>query len=71
MDKSIKENILSIFVQTYIDTVSNVKQFLGRNRNRDSDVILYVRYEKHLNKRNYSILNNRYERYLNKLRDIA
>ena len=28
--QSIKENILSIFVQTYIDTISSVKQFLGK-----------------------------------------
>ena len=69
--QSIKENILSIFVQTYIDTVSSVKQFLGRNRNRDSNVVVYVRYGKHMNKRNYSIPNNRYERYLNKLRNNA
>ncbi len=69
--QSIKENILSIFVQTYIDTVSSVKQFLGRNRNRNSDVYVYVRYGKRLNKRKYSIPNNRYERYLNKLRDRA
>ena len=41
--QSIKENILSIFVQTYIDIISSVKQFLGRNRNRDSDVYVYVR----------------------------
>ena len=64
--QSIKENIKSIFVQTYIHTVSRVEQFLGRNRNRDSDVYLYVRYGKHMNKRKYSIPNNRYERYLNK-----
>ena len=69
--QSIKENIMSIFVQTYIDTVSSVKQFLGRNRNRNSDVYLYVRYGKHLNKRKYSIPNNRYERYLNRLRNEA
>ena len=36
--QSIKENILSIFVHKYIDTISSVKQFLGRNRNRDSDI---------------------------------
>ena len=69
--QSIKENILSIFVQTYIDTISSVKQFLGRNRNRNSDIYVYVRYGKHLKKRNYSIPNNRYERHLNILRDIA
>ena len=50
--QSIKENILSIFVQTYIDIL---KQFLGRNQNRDSDVLLYVRYGMHMNKRNYLI----------------
>ncbi len=69
--QSIKENILSVFVQTYIDTVSSVKQFLGRNQNRNSNVYVYVRYGKHLNKRKYSIPNNRYERYLNELRDRA
>ena len=30
--QSIVENILSIFAQTYIDTVSRVKQLLYRNR---------------------------------------
>ena len=29
--QSIKENILSIFVQTYIDIVSSIEQFLGRS----------------------------------------
>ena len=36
---TISENILSNFVQTYIDTVSSVKQFLRRNRNRESNVL--------------------------------
>ena len=58
-------------MQTYIDTLSSVKQFLGRNRNINSDVHIYVRYGNGLNKRTYSIPNNRYERYLNKLRGIA
>lgn len=40
----IKENVLSIFVQTYIDNTSSVKQFLG--------VVVYVRYRKHMNKQN-------------------
>lgn len=48
--QSIKENVLSIFVQTYIDTTSSIRQFLGRNRNRDSNIVLYVRYGKHLTK---------------------
>ena len=69
--QSIKENVLSIFVQTYIDTTSSVEQFLGRNRNRDSDVYVYVRYGKHMNKRKYATPNNRYERRLNLLRDSA
>ena len=33
--QSIKENILSIFIQTYIDNISSVKQFLGLYCNRD------------------------------------
>ncbi|KAK8898244.1 hypothetical protein M9Y10_000522 [Tritrichomonas musculus] len=69
--QSIKENVLSIFVQTYIDTTSSVEQFPGRNRNRDSDVYVYVRYGKHMNKRKYATPNNRYERRLNLLRDSA
>lgn len=36
--QSIEENILSIFVYTYIDTFSSVKQFLRKNLNIDSDV---------------------------------
>ena len=60
----IKENILSIFVQTYFDTISSVKQFLGRNRNTNSFVYVYVRYGKHMKNRAYSTPNNRYERYL-------
>ena len=63
--QSIKENVLSIFVQTCIDTTSSVKQFLGRNRNSNSNVVVYVRYGKLMNK---LIPNNRYERYLYKLR---
>ena len=42
--QSIIENILYIFVHTYIDTTSSVKQFFGHNHNRDSDIDLYVRY---------------------------
>ena len=67
----IKENILSIFVQTYFDTISSVKQFLGRNRNTNSFVYVYVRHGKHMKNRVYSTPNNRYERYLNELRDRA
>ena len=32
-------------VQTYTDYTSSVKQFLGSNRNRDSNIVVYVRYE--------------------------
>lgn len=46
-----KENILSIFFQTYIDTVSSVKQIFGRSRYRDLDV--YIQYGKHI--KNYRI----------------
>ena len=61
--QSIKENVLSILVQTYIDTISSVKQFLGRNRNRNSDVCVCVRYGKQMKNRAYSTPDNRYERY--------
>lgn len=66
---SINENILSIFVQTYINTLSSVKQFLGRNTN--FDVYIYVQYGNGINYRNNSIPNNRYERHLSKLSNIA
>ena len=69
--QSIKENVLSIFVQTYIDTTSSIRQFLGRNRNRDSNIVLYVRYGKHLTKWAYPIPNNSYERHLTPLRSGA
>ena len=65
----IKENVLSIFAQTYIDTTYSIVQFLGRNQNRDSDEYVYVRYGKNMNK--YSIPNNWYVRYLNLLWDSA
>ena len=69
--QSIKENVLSIFVQTYIDTTSSIRQFIGRNRNRDYNIVLYVRYGKHLTKRAYPIPNNHYERHLTCLRSWA
>lgn len=69
--QSIKENVLSIFMQTYIDTISSIRQFIGRNRNRNSNIVLYVRYGKHMNKRAYPIPNNRYERHLTRLRSCA
>lgn len=59
-EQSIKENIPFIFLQIYINTVSSVKQFLGRNWNRDSDV--YARYGKHNKKTDYSKLNNIYKK---------
>ena len=69
--QTIKDNILLIFVQTYLDTISSVKQFLGRNRNKISDAFIFVRYGKQMKKKNYAIMSNRYERYLMKLRNKA
>ncbi|KAK8848183.1 hypothetical protein M9Y10_019239 [Tritrichomonas musculus] len=65
--QSIKEKVLSIFVQTYIGKTSSVEQFLGRNRNRDSNVYVHARYGKHMNKRKYVTPNNRYERRWNEM----
>lgn len=38
--QSVKEKLLSIFIQTPLDAVSSVEQFVGRNRNEDSTAYL-------------------------------
>lgn len=41
-----EQNMLSVFIQTQLDSVSSVQQFIGRNRNEKSDVHLYLRLTK-------------------------
>ena len=62
--QSIKEsNLLSIFVQTYRDTISSVHQFIGRNRLRNSNIELYLRCNKGYNKvSNKEKYRDRYEK---------
>lgn len=38
-----EQNMLSVFIQTQLDSGSSVQQFIGRNRNEKSDVHLYLR----------------------------
>ena len=41
--QSLNENILQIFIQTPIDTISSVEQFIGRNRLYNSTSHLFMR----------------------------
>ena len=41
--QSLKEKLLSIFIQTPLDTVSSVEQFIGRNRNEESIAYINMR----------------------------
>lgn len=67
--QSLTENMLSVFIQTPLDTVSSVLQFIGRNRNHQSDVHLYLRLTKvSKDKFSYRLENNRYESRLSQLR---
>lgn len=67
--KSLKENQLSIFIQTPLDTVSSVEQFEGRNRNEDSTAFLYIRQVKVPEEKfTYKVAQNRYKTRLNQLR---
>ncbi|KAK8838125.1 hypothetical protein M9Y10_036078 [Tritrichomonas musculus] len=68
-DQSLKENILQVFIQTPLDTVSSVEQFIGRNRLNNSTTHLFLNIvdsEKKQCKVRQSW--NRYEYRLNKLR---
>ena len=71
--QSLKDNIVQIFGQTALDTVSSVKQFIGRNRNVNSTIHLYVNYKKPYNKARFSYRTgeNRYKTHLNLLRARA
>ena len=67
--QSLKENILQVFIQTPLDTVSSVEQFIGRNRLNNSTTHLFLNIvdsEKKQCKVRQSL--NRYEYRLNKLR---
>ena len=67
--QSLTDNVLQIFIQTPIDTISSVEQFIGRNRLKHSSTHLFLR----LIKDKFSIRQsmNRYEYRLNHLRGIA
>lgn len=67
--QSLKENILQVFIQTPLDTVSSVEQFIGRNRLNNSTTRLFLNIvdsEKRQCKVRQSL--NRQEYRLNKLR---
>ena len=67
--QSLTDNILQIFIQTPIDTISSVEQFIGRNRLHTSTTHLFMRLIK--DKFNIRQASNRYEYHLNHLRAIA
>lgn len=70
--QSLKENILSIFIQTQLDSCSSVEQFIGRNRNNTTVTHLYLRMIKvPEDKFSYKIAKNRYKTRLNQLRANA
>ena len=70
--QSLKEKLLSIFIQTPLDTVSSVEQFVGRNRNEDSTAYLYMLQVKvPEDKFTFKIAKNRYKTRLNQLRANA
>ena len=70
--QSLKEKLLSIFIQTPLNTVSSVEQFVGRNRNEDSTAYLYMRQAKvPEDKFTFKIAKNRYKTRLNQLRANA
>lgn len=70
--QSLKENLLSIFIQTPLDTVSSVEQFVGRNRNENSTAYLYMRQVKVPEEKfTYKVAKNRYKTRLNQLRANA
>ena len=70
--QSLKENLLSIFIQTPLDTVSSVEQFIGRNRNPKSISHLYMRMIKvPEDKFKIKTAKNRYKMRLNQLRANA
>ena len=67
--QSLKENLLQIFIQTPLDTISSVHQFIGRNRNTQSEAHLYLRcLTVPEDKFSSKISNNRYKTRLNQLR---
>ena len=71
--QSIKENkMLQVFVQTPTDTVTSVKQFIGRNRMPESTTHLYMHLKKiPKNLFSYDRANNRYKSKFNQLKANA
>lgn len=67
--QSLKENILQIFIQTPLDTISSVEQFIGRNRLNNSTTNQFLKIADTEN-RKFKVRKslNRYEYRLNQLR---
>ena len=68
-----EENLTSLFVQTPLDIVSNVQQFIGRNRCPQSQAHLYLRISKDNKAKTFKFDhgNNRYKTKFNKLKACA
>ena len=72
--QSLKEdNLISLFIQTPLDVISNVQQFIGRNRQPKSQTHLYLHLSSKQNKvpLKYEHGNNRYKSKFNKMRAIT
>ena len=75
--QSLKEdNLISLFIQTPLDVISNVQQFIGRNRQPKSQTHLYLHLPRTKQNKGkvplkYEHGNNRYKSKFNKMRAIA
>ena len=71
--QSLKEdNLISLFIQTPLDVISNVQQFIGRNRQPKSQTHLYLHFpSKQSVPLKYEHGSNRYKSKFNKMRTIA
>ena len=73
--QSLKEdNLISLFIQTPLDVISNVQQFIGRNRQPKSQTHLYLHLPSSSKSKvplKYEHGNNRYKSKFNKMRAIA
>lgn len=66
------ENLVSVFIQTPLDVISNVQQFIGRNRQPLSECHLFLHLVDNGKKPlTYDHGNNRYKSKYNKMRSIA
>ena len=66
------KNLVSVFVQTPLDVISNVQQFVGRNRQPTSESHLFLHFaNKRPKELKYEHGNTRYKSKFNKLKVIA